>query len=80
LIDAGKDAEAASFAASLSANLASYLPEDPESATVLAEAMAERYGQTWEAAPGDDSHAETRRGGGAELANKITTPTEGEKA
>jgi hypothetical protein len=53
LIDAGKETEAASFAASLSANLASYLPEDPESATVLAEAMAERYGQAWEAARGD---------------------------
>lgn len=66
LIDAGKEAEAASFAASLSANLASYLPEDPESATVLAEAMAERYGQAWEAARRDDFHAETRRGGGAE--------------
>ena len=52
LIDAGKEAEAASFAATLSANLASYLPEDPESATVLAEAMAERYGQAWEAARG----------------------------
>ena len=52
LIDAGKDAEAASFAASLSANLASYLPEDPESATVLAEAMAEKYAQAWEAARG----------------------------
>lgn len=50
LIDAGKEAEAASFAASLSANLPSYLPEDPESATVLAEAMAERYGQAWEEA------------------------------
>ena len=53
LIDAGKEAEAASFAASLSANLASYLPEDPESATVLAEAMAEKYAETWEAARGD---------------------------
>ena len=74
LIDAGKEAEAASFAASLSANLPSYLPEDPESATVLAEAMAERYGQAWEAARRDDSHAETRRGGGAELANEITNP------
>ena len=72
LIDAGKEAEAASFAASLSANLPSYLPEDPESATVLAEAMAERYGRAWEAARRDDSHAETRRGGGAE--------TEGAKA
>jgi len=70
LIDAGKEAEAASFAASLSANLASYLPEDPESATVLAEAMAERYGEAWEAARRDDSHAEARRGGGAELANE----------
>lgn len=57
LIDAGKDAEAASFAASLSANLASYLPEDPESATVLAEAMAEKYGEVWEMA-----HAEAQRG------------------
>ena len=74
LIDAGKEAEAASFAATLSANLASYLPEDPESATVLAEAMAERYGQAWEAARRDDSHAEGRRGGGAELANEITHP------
>ena len=52
LIDAGKEAEAVSFAATLSANLASYLPEDPESATVLAEAMAERYGEAWEAARG----------------------------
>lgn len=50
LIDAGKEAEAASFAATLSANLASYLPEDPESATVLAEAMAEKYAQAWEEA------------------------------
>ena len=66
LVDAGKEAESASFAASLSANLASYLPEDPESATVLAEAMAERYGQAWEAARRDASHAETRRGGDAE--------------
>lgn len=74
LVDAGKEAEAASFAASLSENLASYLPEDPESATVLAEAMAERYGQAWEAARRADSHAETRRGGGAELANEITKP------
>ena len=62
LIDAEKEAEAASFAASLSANLASYLPEDPESATVLAEAMAEKYGEVWEKA-----HAEARRRG--ELAN-----------
>ena len=62
LIDSGKEAEAASFAASLSANLASYLPEDPESATVLAEAMAERYGQAWEAAR-KVSHAEAQRGG-----------------
>jgi hypothetical protein len=62
LIDAGKEAEAASFAATLSANLASYLPEDPESATVLAEAMAERYGEAWEAA-----HTEAQRHG--ELAN-----------
>ena len=53
LIDAGKEAEAASFAATLSANLASYLPEDPESATVLAEAMAEKYATTWKAAQGD---------------------------
>lgn len=53
LVDAGKEAEAASFAASLSANLPSYLPEDPESATVLAEAMAEKYATTWEAARGD---------------------------
>jgi hypothetical protein len=53
LIDAGKEAEAASFAATLSANLASYLPEDPESATVLAEAMAEKYATAWEAARGD---------------------------
>jgi hypothetical protein len=53
LIDAGKEAEAASFAATLSANLASYLPEDPESATVLAEAMAEKYAATWESARGD---------------------------
>lgn len=80
LIDAGKEAEAASFAASLSANLASYLPKDPESATVLAEAMAERYGAAWEAARRDDSHAETRRGGGAERTNRITTPTEGTQA
>lgn len=58
LIDAGKEAEAASFAATLSANLASYLPEDPESATVLAEAMAERYGQAWDAA-----HTEAQRRG-----------------
>ena len=79
LIDAGKETDAASFAASLSAKLASYLPEDPESATVLAEAMAERYGQAWEAAR-KVSHAETRRGGGAELANEITTPTEGAQA
>ena len=50
LIDAGKEAEAASFAATLSANLGAYLPEDPESATVLAEAMAERYGEVWEKA------------------------------
>ena len=57
LIDAGKEAEAASFAASLSANLASYLPEDPESATVLAEAMAEKYGEVW-----DKAHAEAQRG------------------
>lgn len=69
LVDAGKEAEAASFAASLSANLPSYLPKDPESATVLAEAMAERYGEAWEAARRADSHAEARRGGGAELAN-----------
>ena len=62
LIDAGKEAEAASFAASLSANLASYLPEDPEAATVLAEAMAERYGQAWE-----EAHTEAQRRG--ELAN-----------
>lgn len=62
LIDAGKEAEAASFAASLSANLASYLPEDPESATVLAEAMAERYGQAWE-----EAHTKAQRRG--ELAN-----------
>ena len=62
LIDAGKEAEAASFAATLSANLASYLPEDPESATVLAEAMAERYGQAWE-----EAHTEAQRHG--ELAN-----------
>ena len=47
LIDAGKEAEAASFAATLSANLPNYLPEDPESATVLAEAMAERYAEAW---------------------------------
>ena len=53
LIDAGKEAEAASFAASLSANLASYLPEDPEAATVLAEAMAEKYATTWESARGE---------------------------
>ena len=53
LIDAGKEAEAASFAATLSANLASYLPEDPESATVLAEAMAEKYAEAWEAARGE---------------------------
>ena len=62
LIDAGKEAEAASFAATLSANLASYLPEDPESATVLAEAMAEKYGQAWE-----EAHTEAQRHG--ELAN-----------
>ena len=62
LVEAGKEAEAVSFAATLSANLASYLPEDPESATVLAEAMAERYGQAWEAA-----HTEAQRHG--ELAN-----------
>ena len=80
LVDAGKEAEAASFAASLSANLASYLPEDPESATVLAEAMAKRYGPAWEAARRDDSHAEVRRGGGAERTNGITTPTEGAQA
>jgi hypothetical protein len=53
LIDAGKETEAASFSATLSANLASYLPEDPESATVLAEAMAEKYAATWEAARGE---------------------------
>ena len=58
LIDAGKEAEAASFAASLSANLASYLPEDPESATVLAEAMAEKYATTWEAARGEKKDGE----------------------
>jgi hypothetical protein len=58
LIDSGKDAEAASFAASLSANLASYLPKDPESATVLAEAMAERYGAAWE-----EAHTEAQRRG-----------------
>lgn len=61
LIDAGKDAEAARFAASLSANLASYLPEDPESATVLAEAMAEKYAQAWE--------DERRKAKGERLAN-----------
>ena len=64
LIDSGKDAEAASFAASLSENLPSYLPEDPESATVLAEAMAERYGQAWE-----EAHTEAQRRGGG-LANE----------
>ena len=62
LIDAGKEAEAASFAATLSENLASYLPEEPEAATVLAEAMAERYGQAWE-----EAHTEAQRHG--ELAN-----------
>ena len=68
LIDAGKEAEAASFAATLSANLSSYLPEDPESATVLAEAMAERYGQAWE-----EAHTEAQRHGEA-LHNEITKP------
>lgn len=71
LIDAGKEAEAASFAATLSANLASYLPEDPESATVLAEAMAERYGQAWEAARGGSAASAPSDAG---LANEITNP------
>ncbi len=72
LIDSGKnEAEAASFAASLSANLASYLPEDPESATVLAEAMAERYGQAWEAARGGSAASAPSDAG---LANEITNP------
>ena len=62
LIDAGKEAESASFAATLSANLASYLPADPESATVLAEAMAEKYAKAWE-----EAHGEAQRHG--ELAN-----------
>ena len=72
LIDSGKEAEAASFAASLSADLASYLPEDPESATVLAEAMAERYGQAWEAAR-KVSHTEAQRRGEG-LHNEINNP------
>lgn len=71
LIDAGNEAEAASFAATLSANLASYLPEDPESATVLAEAMAERYGQAWEAARGGSAASAPSDAG---LANEITNP------
>jgi len=40
----------------------------------LAEAMAEKYGEAWEAARRADSHAEARRGGGGELANEITHP------
>lgn len=71
LIDAGKEAEAASFAATLSANLASYLPEDPESATVLAEAMAEKYAQAWEAARGGSAASAPSDAG---LANEITNP------
>ena len=56
LMDAGKEAEAAEFAASLAANLGDYLPEDPESAAVLAEAMAEKYAEEWEKA-----HTEAQR-------------------
>jgi hypothetical protein len=74
LIDAGDEAGAAAFAATLGANIDDYLPDDPAGAMVLAEAMAERYGEAWEAARRDDSHAEARRGGGAELANEITHP------
>ena len=54
LVDAGKDSEAAAFAASLSANLGSYLPDDPAGASVLAEAIAERYGEAWKAARGEN--------------------------
>lgn len=74
LIDVGDEAGAAEFAATLGANIGDYLPDDPAGAMVLAAAMAERYGEAWEAARRADSHAEARRGGGAELANEITNP------
>ena len=44
LVDAGKTQEAASFAASLSANLPALLPDDPAMAGVIADEMARAFG------------------------------------
>ena len=48
LVDAGKTQEAASFAASLAANIQSLMPEDPEMATVIMDAMATSFADAWE--------------------------------
>lgn len=60
LMAAGKEREASSFAASLSANLPALLPDDPAMAGVIADEMARAFGEAWE-----ESHAEAQRGGGA---------------
>ena len=52
LVDAGKTQEAASFAASLLANLPALLPEDPAMAGVIADEMARAFGEAWETARG----------------------------
>jgi len=61
LVDAGKTQEAASFAATLAANIQSLMPEDPAMGAVIADEMARAFAEAWE-----KSHAEARRGGGEE--------------
>ncbi|MBO7686489.1 MAG: DUF935 family protein [Kiritimatiellae bacterium] len=48
LMAAGKEREAASFAATLAANIQSLMPEDPEMATVIMDAMATSFADAWE--------------------------------
>ena len=47
---AGKEREAASFAATLAANIQSLMPEEPEMATVIMDAMATSFADAWEEA------------------------------
>ena len=48
LMAAGKEREAASFAATLAANIQSLMPEDPAMAGVIAEEMAKAFGEAWD--------------------------------
>lgn len=61
LMAAGKEREAASFAATLAANIQSLMPEDPEMATVIMDAMATSFADAWEEANKDKMKGNTEK-------------------